>query len=129
MPISLKTNTTTPSRLTLGGVELVQKSSHSLENHLVDASAPGGLNRADVHHLGYRHVERNRLVSSSDISAMFGKASDWFGRHRNRAALERRGFPKAVLRGRWLRTAVETWLERQGTKAATSSGSSTPRTR
>src|SRR5437879_13069083 len=68
----------------------------------------------------YAKLERSRLIRSGEISAMFGMPAGWFGRHRTRKPLEDRGFPKSVVRGRWLRTAVEAWLEREGTRGAVS---------
>jgi predicted DNA-binding transcriptional regulator AlpA len=88
---------------------------------LVDARAQPGSNTTEPQQRsgpGYRHVERSRLVSSPEISAMFGKETNWFGRHRNRKALEKRGFPNPIIRGRWLRTAVEAWMDREGTRTA-----------
>jgi hypothetical protein len=58
--------------------------------------------------------ERPTLIDSRRISAMFGKPSDWFGRDRVRKKLYPRDFPAPIIRGRWLRTAVEAWLEREG---------------
>lgn len=98
------------------GAERVRKHSHSLENCLVDAPAPEVLDEATTSNPGYRNVERSRLVSSPDISAMFGKPPDWFARPRNRRPLKERGFPNAIIRGRWLKAAVDAWFEREGTR-------------
>lgn len=116
MPNPLKANTPTALRPTPARVELVTKVGNSLDNCLVDERVVARPNGAYLS--GYRHVERSRLISSADVSAIFGKQRDWFGRHRNRKALERRGFPKPVIRGQWLRTAVEAWLEREGKRPA-----------
>lgn len=57
-----------------------------------------------------------RLVDAAAVNAMFGKPAGWFSRDRTRKALYARGFPQPVIRGRWLRTAVEAWLERMGNR-------------
>jgi hypothetical protein len=58
---------------------------------------------------GYAKVERTRLISATEISAIFGNSSDGFARDRVRKALYARGFPSSVYRGRWLRAAVDAW--------------------
>ena len=57
---------------------------------------------------------RSRLISSAEISALCKKPSEWFSRDRVRKALYERGFPKAVIRGRWSGGAVLAWLENEG---------------
>jgi hypothetical protein len=96
---------------------------NSLQNNVVDethglclSERPDQTSSAS----GYVRVQRSQLISSADVSRVFGKPPDWFGRYRNRKALEERGFPKSVVWGRWLRTAVEAWLEREGTRSAAS---------
>lgn len=85
-----------------------------LQNNVVD-EARRTCASDDEHDLtSYAKVQRPRLIKAADISRMFGKPDNWFSRDRNRKALGLRGFPKPVIRGRWLRTAVEAWLERQG---------------
>lgn len=91
--------------------------SHSSQKSMVDAA--GAVCRTYGHDIsgdgrGYARVERSRLITSAEISEMFGKPSGWFGRDRVRKALDARGFPSRVVAGRWLRTAVEAWLEREG---------------
>jgi hypothetical protein len=68
----------------------------------------------------YSPLERPTLIDSRRVSAKFGKPSDWFGRNRERKKLYARGFPKPIIRGLWLRTAVEAWFEREGSKTADS---------
>jgi predicted DNA-binding transcriptional regulator AlpA len=65
--------------------------------------------------------EPRRLITAAEISAMCGKPSLWFCRHRVRIRFRERGFPEPIIRGRWLRSAVEAWLEQQGTRASQSS--------
>lgn len=57
-----------------------------------------------------------RLLDAAAINTMFGKPRGWLERDRTRKALYARGFPQPVIRGRWLRTAVEAWLERMGNR-------------
>lgn len=59
------------------------------------------------------------LLDAAGIAAMFSKPEDWFARDRVRKALYSRGFPQPVIRGRWLRTAVQDWLEQQGRRTKT----------
>lgn len=54
------------------------------------------------------------LLDAVGIAEIFGKPKDWFARDRVRKALYARGFPQPVIRGRWLRSAVQDWLEQQG---------------
>ncbi|HEY2876066.1 MAG TPA: hypothetical protein VGJ56_29385 [Reyranella sp.] len=75
---------------------------------------------------GYARVQRSRLISSAEISRLFSKPDYWFSRDRNRKALGLRGFPRPVIRGRWLRTAVEAWLEREGHPTAEELGGHYP---
>ena len=63
---------------------------------------------------GYLDVERSRLVDAKCISDLFGKPTLWFKRDRVRKALYARGFPLPVVRGRWLRSAVDAWFEHEG---------------
>jgi hypothetical protein len=62
-------------------------------------------------------VANPRLISATDISKLFVKPEDWFSRDRVRKALYARGFPAPIIRGRWLRSAVETWMEKNGTRS------------
>jgi hypothetical protein len=64
----------------------------------------------------YSRVERPKLIDAGCISAMFGKPPDWFRRDRVRKPLYAQGFPRPIIRGRWPRTGVEAWFERQGPK-------------
>lgn len=64
----------------------------------------------------YASVSSPWLLDAATITALFGKPRGWFSRDRVRKALYARGFPQPVIRGRWLRTAVETWLEREGNR-------------
>lgn len=68
----------------------------------------------------YKAVANPRLVSAPYISELFGKPADWFSRDRVRKALYARGFPRPVIRGRWLRSAIDSWLERKGTQTRVS---------
>ncbi len=68
----------------------------------------------------YTAVAHPRLVSAPYISELFGKPADWFSRDRVRKSLYARGFPRPIIRGRWLRSAIDTWLERQGTQTRVS---------
>ena len=70
----------------------------------------------------YTPATRSRLVNAAQISAMFGKPADWFSRDRTRKRLNAKGFPQCVERGLWLRTAIESWMERIGTQPATPVG-------
>lgn len=63
---------------------------------------------------GYAPSLTPHLLDANAVSAMFAKPKDWFSRDRVRKTLYARGFPKPVIRGRWLRTAVQDWLEQQG---------------
>jgi hypothetical protein len=63
----------------------------------------------------YAAVANPRLVTAAYISELFGKPPGWFAKDRVRKALYLQGFPAPVIRGRWLRSAVDTWLEKQGT--------------
>ena len=65
---------------------------------------------------GYADIVHKQLVSLEEISAMFGKKPGWFRRDRVRKQLYPRDFPRCVIRGRWLRSAVEAWLEREGNR-------------
>jgi hypothetical protein len=62
----------------------------------------------------YANVEQPRVIGATDIAHLFGKPDSWFSRDRVRKALYERGFPSPVIRGKWLRNAVEAWLEREG---------------
>lgn len=62
----------------------------------------------------YSLVEQPRLINAEDIATFFGKPASWFKRDRVRKALYARGFPLPIIRGRWLRSAVDAWLEREG---------------
>jgi predicted DNA-binding transcriptional regulator AlpA len=55
-----------------------------------------------------------QLISSAQVSALFGKPQTWFSRDRVRKSLYARSFPRPVIRGRWSRSAVTAWLEREG---------------
>lgn len=57
-----------------------------------------------------------RLVDAAAVNNMFGKPHGWFSRNRVRKALYARGFPQPIIRGRWLRTAIESWCEREGNR-------------
>ena len=65
----------------------------------------------------YAQIETPRLIDAARISSLFGKPANWFQRDRVRKSLYAHGFPAPVIRGRWLRTAVEAWLERRGNQA------------
>ncbi len=108
-----------------GGIQAAAGCSADLaEKSMVDSRRRACRSNADTPEDGvasYAKVGRSRLISSADISAIFGKPPTWFSRHRNRAPLEQRGFPKPIIRGRWLRTAVEAWLEREGRRTRLSS--------
>ena len=67
--------------------------------------------------LAYSNIEKPRLIDATNISRVFGKPDSWFGRDRVRKALYARGFPLPVYRGRWLRSAVEAWLDREGKRS------------
>jgi hypothetical protein len=62
----------------------------------------------------YSEVERPRLVDAECIAELFGKPASWFKRDRVRKTLYARGFPLPIVRGRWLRTAIDAWFEREG---------------
>jgi hypothetical protein len=62
----------------------------------------------------YSEVWPAQLISSAAVSACFGKPPTWFSRDRVRKSLYARGFPKAVIPGRWSRSAICAWLEREG---------------
>ena len=62
----------------------------------------------------YTSVERPRLINGVEVAQLFGKPPAWFSRNRVRKALYARNFPAPVLRGRWLRSGVDAWLEREG---------------
>jgi hypothetical protein len=64
----------------------------------------------------YSFVETPRLLDAGRVSALFGKPTTWFGRDRVRKALYARGFPAPVIRGRWSRSAVESWLAKEGNR-------------
>ncbi len=64
------------------------------------------------------------MLESVDIDRLFRRAPGWFSRDRVRKRLYRRGFPLAVEKGRWLRSAVLAWIEREGSRPA-----ATPRNR
>lgn len=64
----------------------------------------------------YSPIEAPRLIDASCVSALFGKPAKWFERDRVRKALYARGFPVAVIRGRWSRSAVDTWLAKEGNR-------------
>jgi predicted DNA-binding transcriptional regulator AlpA len=55
-----------------------------------------------------------QLINSAEVCRLFGKNSDWFLRDRVRKSLYARGFPRPVIRGRWLASAVMDWLQREG---------------
>jgi predicted DNA-binding transcriptional regulator AlpA len=65
----------------------------------------------------YSPVEEPRLIDATRISNFFGMPDSWFKRDRVRKALYARGFPLPVFRGRWLRSAVDAWLEREGKRS------------
>jgi hypothetical protein len=65
----------------------------------------------------YAPAASPRLISATYISGLFGKPANWFARDRVRKTLYSRGFPAPIIRGRWLRSAVDTWLEKQGTRS------------
>lgn len=69
----------------------------------------------------YEPVLTPHLVDATAIARMFGKPKGWFARDRVRKALYSRGFPRPVIQGRWLRTAVLDWMEQQGRRTCTSS--------
>jgi hypothetical protein len=62
----------------------------------------------------YAAAHTPHLLDAVGISALFAKPRTWFSRDRVRKSLYARGFPQPVIRGRWLRTAVQDWLEQQG---------------
>jgi predicted DNA-binding transcriptional regulator AlpA len=64
----------------------------------------------------YASLETPRLIDATGVSALFGKPATWFNRDRVRKALYDRGFPKAVIRGRWSRSAVDAWLAKEGNR-------------
>jgi len=63
---------------------------------------------------GYAAVEKPRLINAIQIAHLFNKPEQWFSRDRVRKALYARGFPRPVVRGRWLASAIDAWLEREG---------------
>lgn len=65
----------------------------------------------------YAAVERPRLLNATQVAHLFSKPAHWFLRDRVRKALYARGFPRPVVRGRWLCSAVDSWLEREGRHA------------
>jgi hypothetical protein len=58
----------------------------------------------------YTPLETPRLIDACRVSLLFGKPAAWFKRNRVRKALYARGFPRAVIRDRRSRSAVDTWL-------------------
>jgi hypothetical protein len=64
----------------------------------------------------YSIVVKPRLIDASRVSYLFGKPPTWFNRDRVRKALYARGFPAPVVRGRWLGSAVDSWLAREGSR-------------
>jgi hypothetical protein len=96
------------------------KAKKSLQKSVVDglqATCPTQSDGSTHSNAGYAKLERSRLIRSADISAMFGKPAGWFARDRTKKSLAQRGFPQSVIWGRWLRTAVEAWLEREGNRS------------
>jgi hypothetical protein len=79
--------------------------------------------------VGYSDVERSRLVDAKCIADLFGKPATWFKRDRVRKTLYARGFPLPVVRGRWLRSAVDTWFEREGRRCQQTLGDRPTRSR
>jgi hypothetical protein len=77
-------------------------------------SLPLDISRTSGTIRGYEPIERPRLLDAAAIDGLFAKPAGWFARDRVRKALYARGFPQPVIRGRWLRSAVDTWLEREG---------------
>lgn len=69
----------------------------------------------------YRSALTPHLVDAAAIASMFGKQKGWFSRDRVRKALYARSFPRPVIQGRWLRTAVLDWMEQQGRRTGPSS--------
>lgn len=59
-------------------------------------------------------AEPLQLIGSAAIDRLFDRTPGWFARDRVRKRLYGRGFPRPVEKGRWLRTAVVAWIEREG---------------
>ena len=64
----------------------------------------------------YAPVEAPRLIDATGVSVLFGKPESWFKRNRVRRTLYARGFPRPVIRGRWSRRAVDSWLSSEGNR-------------
>ena len=62
----------------------------------------------------YCPVEAPRLIDATYVAMLFDKPADWFKRDLVRKALYSRGFPRAVIRGRWSRMAVDSWFAKEG---------------
>jgi predicted DNA-binding transcriptional regulator AlpA len=59
-------------------------------------------------------IMNTQLINSAEVCRLFGMNPDWFSRDRVRKSLYARGFPRPVIRGRWLASAVIDWLQREG---------------
>jgi DNA-binding transcriptional regulator YiaG len=57
--------------------------------------------------------DHQRYIFAHEMDAHFRMPPGWFHHSRTRAILKTKGFPLAVLRGRYLRSAVEEWERRQ----------------
>jgi hypothetical protein len=66
---------------------------------------------------GYTAVETPRLIDATHVALLFSKPPSWFKRDRVRKALYARGFPAPVIRGRWSRSAIDSWLSKEGARA------------
>lgn len=116
MPIVLRGSCQASNRQS----QVVRKQPHSAQKNMVDGRDPPCRDcacRALSGKAGYADIVHKQLVSSEEISAMFGEKPSWFGRDRVRKRLYARGFPRPVIRGRWLRSAVEAWLKREGNRS------------
>lgn len=71
---------------------------------------------------GYTQATTSRLIDATEVGKLFGRGRHWFRNSRTRQRLNGKGFPQPVERGRWLRTAVESWIERMGTQPAAPAG-------
>lgn len=70
----------------------------------------------------YTLATKSRLIDATEVGELFGRGRHWFRKSRTRKRLYKNGFPLPVERARWLRTAVEAWLERMGTQRAAPEG-------
>lgn len=52
-----------------------------------------------------------QLLPADGVAVRLSSTRDWFSRHRRQ--LERKGFPKPVLPGRWDPKAIDLWLDSQ----------------